>query len=63
MVVDELVDRYRIVVIDYCGWGDFEVFVDYYGIVDFVVDVEGVIEVLGLCCYVLIGYLMGGKVV
>ena len=58
----ELADRYRIVAIDHRGWGDSEAPADGYRIADLAADAEGVIEALGLQCYVLVGHSMGGKV-
>jgi pimeloyl-ACP methyl ester carboxylesterase len=61
-VASELADRYRIVAMDFRGWGASDAPADGYSIADLAADAEGVIEALGLHRYVLVGHSMGGKV-
>ncbi|AMV48287.1 alpha/beta fold hydrolase [Paraburkholderia caribensis] len=61
-VTSKLPDRYRTVAIDHRGWGESAAPADGYRIADLAADAEGVIDTLGLQCYVLVGHSMGGKV-
>ena len=62
LVASELADQYRIVAMDFRGWGASDAPSDGYRIADLAADAEGVIKALGLQRYVLVGHSMGGKV-
>jgi len=62
LVANELADQYRIVAMDFRGWGASDGPTDGYRIADLAADAEGVIHALGLQRYVLVGHSMGGKV-
>lgn len=61
-VANHLAGRYRIVATDHRGWGESDAPADGYRIADLAADAEGVIAMLGLQRYILIGHSMGGKV-
>ena len=60
-VTSELSKGYRTIATDHRGWGESEAPRDGYRISDLADDAHGVIEVLNLKSYVVIGHSMGGK--
>lgn len=61
-VTDALTDRFQTVAIDQRGWGDSDAGNGDFLVATLADDVQGVIDVLALERYVLVGHSMGGKV-
>ncbi|MDF7660726.1 alpha/beta hydrolase [Erwiniaceae bacterium L1_54_6] len=61
-IINHLPDHYRSVAIDHRGWGESDRPLTGYSIADLARDVEGVISLLNLKRFILIGHSMGGKV-
>jgi pimeloyl-ACP methyl ester carboxylesterase len=61
-VIAALPKSYRTIAIDHRGWGESDAPASGYGLADLADDAQGVIEVLEIKQYVLIGHSMGGKV-
>lgn len=61
-VVNALSPGHRTIALDQRGWGQSDAPASGYALADLAADAEGVIEALGLSCYILVGHSMGGKV-
>ena len=61
-VIDALPPGYRTVAIDQRGWGESDAPDEGYALKDLANDASGVIDVLGLDRYIVVGHSMGGKV-
>lgn len=61
-VTAKLADHFHTIAIDHRGWGYSDAPSDGYALADLAADAEGVIRMLNLKRYVLVGHSMGGKV-